>query len=162
MDFSFRTFAARAKRMRRRGIATTTTACLNAQALRSADYCRHCTMTRKSCIGCLSAIERHLAATRPPICEGVAAADMLAAYDGGRSATSPQSCFRRRNHGAMAKQYCPSSSTVARQFGMRYRRQVPPISPGASPRDLAAQHGSVDAVRMNFPTPVRSAQEENP
>jgi hypothetical protein len=58
---------------------------------------------RKSCIGCLNAIERHLAATRPPICEGVAA-DMLAAYDGDRSATSPRSCFRRRNHGAMAKQ----------------------------------------------------------
>jgi hypothetical protein len=116
---------------------------------------------RKSCIGCLNAIERHLAATRPPICEGVAAG-MLAAYDGGRSATSPRSCFRRRNHGAMAKQPCPSSSTVARQLGMRYRRQMPPIGPGASPRDLAAQHGSVDAVRMNFPTPVRSAQEENP
>ena len=40
---------------------------------------------RKSCIGCLNAIERHLAATRPPICEGVAA-DMLAAYAGDPSA----------------------------------------------------------------------------
>ena len=56
--------AARAKRMRR-GIATTTTPpCLNAQAFRGADDCRHSTMTRKSCIVCLSAIERHLAATR--------------------------------------------------------------------------------------------------
>jgi len=116
---------------------------------------------RKSCIGCLNAIERHLAATRPPICEGVAAG-MLAAYDGGRSATSPRSCFRRRNHGAMAKQPCPSSSTVARQLGMRYRRQMPPIGPGASPRDLAARHGSVDAVRMNFQHRCDRAQEENP
>jgi hypothetical protein len=34
---------------------------------------------------------------------------------------------RLRRHSATAKQYCPSSSAVARHFGTRNRRQTPPI-----------------------------------
>jgi hypothetical protein len=34
----------------------------------------------------------------------------------------------RSRRSATRKQYCPSSSAVARQFGMRYRHQMPPIS----------------------------------
>jgi hypothetical protein len=57
-------------------------ACLNAQGASQRARLSALHNDRKSCIGCLSAIERHPTATTG---EGVAA-DMLAAHDGGRSA----------------------------------------------------------------------------
>jgi hypothetical protein len=41
-----------------------------------------------------------------------------------------------RHHRGSAKEYCPSSSAVARHFGIRYRRRELPI-----PRSRRAGHG---------------------
>src|SRR6266851_4239662 len=72
--------------------------------------------------GALSMKAHRATATSETAPYGRSAKSQLVAY------SRVLACVWLRRHSATAKQYCPSSSAVARHFGIRRRRQIPPIS----------------------------------